>query len=80
MDGGYHQSVYVVSCQHYFLESAGEPRRCNRLSILQKLDLSVAYLRKADVDRPEDLPVWEEQWTGRELSQWNLNQERFLNH
>jgi len=33
----------------------------NNCPYAKKLDLSVAYLSEVDVDRPEDLPVWEEQ-------------------
>ena len=63
MDGGY----YLLGLRYFIPElfsgiSWGSAEVLEQtVDIAKKLDLSVAYLRQlADVDRPEDLPVWEQ--------------------
>lgn len=64
MDGGY----YLIGLR-CFMPALFSGISWGTASVLQqtvhiakKLDLSIAYLSElADVDRPEDLPVWEEQ-------------------
>lgn len=62
LDGGY----YLIGLRYFILElftdiNWGTAEVLHQtVAIAKKLDLSVAYLPQlADVDRPEDLPVWE---------------------
>lgn len=63
LDGGY----YLIAMSRFIPElfigiSWGSDRvRQQTVAIAQKLNLAIAYLPPlADVDRPEDLPIWEQ--------------------
>lgn len=74
IDGGYYLIGLRQPIEELFLNIPwGTGQVCQKtVDIAQKLNLSLVYLPPlADVDRPEDLPIWHQTLEGREKNKSN---------